>query len=256
MSKDIHKKISRETWVRIVFAAIGIVLLASIEIAHPGFYHEMIGLLGTGDVRHIAHVLQSYGPMAMVISFVLDVVVNMVGFLPSIFFSTANGLVFGLVPGIILSWLAECVGVTISFVIMRYLLRDSAAKVIKKHKFLLKVDDFSGKNGLQVMLFARAIPYFPSGIITALGAISQISLRDYIIANLIGKLPSTALEVMVGHDAVMFKTHLTRLTIIIIGATVVYGLAWYLHKRYQKRKEAQLAQQTQQIDESKEHTEE
>ena len=139
---------------------------------------------------------------------------------------------------------------------MRYLLRDSAAKIIKKHKFLLKVDDFSGKNGLQVMLFARAIPYFPSGIITALGAISQISLRDYIIANLIGKLPSTALEVMVGHDAVMFKTHLTRLTIIIIGATVVYGLAWYLHKRYQKRKEAQLAQQTQQIDESKEHTEE
>ena len=106
------------------------------------------------------------------------------------------------------------------------------------------------------MLFARAIPYFPSGIITALGAISQISLRDYIIANLIGKLPSTALEVMVGHDAVMFKTHLTRLTIIIIGATVVYGLAWYLHKRYQKRKEAQHAQQTQQIDESKEHTEE
>lgn len=254
MNKGIRKKISRETWVRLAFGAIGIVLLVAIEIGHPGFYQEMIGLLGTGDVHHIAQVLQSYGPMAMVISFVLDVVVNMAGFLPSIFFSTANGLVFGLVPGILISWLAECVGVTISFVIMRYLLRDSAAKIIQKHKFLLKVDDFSGKNGLQVMLFARAIPYFPSGIITALGAISQISLRDYIIANLIGKFPSTALEVVVGHDAIMFKTHLSRLTIIIIGATVVYGLAWYLHKRYQKHREAQQADR--EAEKSQEHTEE
>ena len=202
----------------------------------PGFYDDMWELALSGDVQRMAEVLQSYGPWAMVISFVLDVLINALGFLPSIFFSTANGLLFGVVPGIIISWLAETVGVVLSFMIMRYILRDTAHKVIEKSEFLLKVDDFSGKNGLIVMLFARAIPYFPSGIITALGAISQISLRDYIIANLVGKLPSTALEVIVGHDAVLLQDNLGRLTVVILIASVIYFLLWKGYQRWVKRR--------------------
>ena len=126
-----------------------------VHILVPGFYDDMWELVISGDVNRMAEVLQSYGPWAMVISFVLDVLINALGFLPSIFFSTANGLLFGVVPGIIISWLAETVGVVLSFMIMRYILRDTAHKVIEKSEFLLKVDDFSGKNGLAVMLFAR-----------------------------------------------------------------------------------------------------
>ena len=202
----------------------------------PGFYDDMWELILSGDVQRMAEVLQSYGPWAMVISFALDVLINALGFLPSIFFSTANGLLFGVVPGIIISWLAETVGVVLSFMIMRYILRDTAHKIIEKSEFLLKVDDFSGKNGLTVMLFARAIPYFPSGIITALGAISQISLRDYIIANLVGKLPSTALEVIVGHDAVLLQDNLGRLTVVILIASVIYFLLWKGYQRWVKQR--------------------
>ncbi|WP_127166638.1 TVP38/TMEM64 family protein [Veillonella sp. CHU732] len=202
----------------------------------PGFYDDMWELILSGDVQRMAEVLQSYGPWAMVISFVLDVLINALGFLPSIFFSTANGLLFGVVPGIIISWLAETVGVVLSFMIMRYILRDTAHKVIEKSEFLLKVDDFSGKNGLVMMLFARSIPYFPSGIITALGAISQISLRDYIIANLVGKFPSTALEVIVGHDAVLLQDNLGRLTVVVLIASVIYFLLWKGYQRWAKQR--------------------
>ena len=202
----------------------------------PGFYDDMWELILSGDVQRMAEVLQSYGPWAMVISFALDVLINALGFLPSIFFSTANGLLFGMVPGIIISWLAETVGVVLSFMIMRYILRDTAHKVIEKSEFLLKVDDFSGKNGLVMMLFARSIPYFPSGIITALGAISQISLRDYIIANLIGKFPSTALEVIVGHDTVLLQDNLGRLAVVVLIATVIYFLLWKGYQRWAKQR--------------------
>ena len=215
----------------------GLVILGFlVYVLVPGFYDDMWELILSGDVQRMAEVLQSYGPWAMVISFVLDGLINALGFLPSIFFSTANGLLFGVVPGIIISWLAETVGVVLSFMIMRYILRDTAHKVIEKSEFLLKVDDFSGKNGLTVMLFARAIPYFPSGIITALGAISQISLRDYIIANLVGKFPSTALEVIVGHDAVLLQDNLGRLTIVILVASVLYFLLWKGYQRWVKQR--------------------
>lgn len=224
----------KERYIQLGLIGALVVLGVIVHILVPGFYDDMWELVVSGDVNRMAEVLQSYGPWAMVISFVLDVLINALGFLPSIFFSTANGLLFGVVPGIIISWLAETVGVVLSFMIMRYILRDTAHKVIEKSEFLLKVDDFSGKNGLAVMLFARTIPYFPSGVITALGAISQISLRDYIIANLIGKFPSTALEVIVGHDAVLLQDNLGRLTIVIVVASVAYFLLWKGYQRWVK----------------------
>ena len=72
------------------------------------------------------------------------------------------------------------------------------------------------------MTFARALPYFPSGILTAIGALSRMSTRDYIIANLIGKFPSTALEVVIGHDVVNFRQSSLRLAILVVVVAVVF----------------------------------
>lgn len=49
------------------------------------------------------------------------------------------------------------------------------------------------------------LPYLPSGIVTALSALSRIRFRNYVCATLIGKFPSTALEVVVGHDIVNYE---------------------------------------------------
>lgn len=105
---------------------------------------------------------------------------------------------------------------------MRYLFRGTAEKIIATSNSLKNIDEASGKNGLQWMAFARALPYFPSGILTAIGALSKISVRDYIIANLIGKFPSTALEVVIGHDIVNFKQNSMRLTVLVIVTGIVF----------------------------------
>ena len=118
----------------------------------------------------------------------------------------------------------------ISFLLMRYLFRGTAEKIIATSNSLKNIDEASGKNGLQWMAFARALPYFPSGILTAIGALSKISVRDYIIANLIGKFPSTALEVVIGHDIVNFKQNSMRLTVLVI----VTGIVFFAYKRYKK----------------------
>ena len=102
----------------------------------------------------------------------------------------------------------------------------------------MKVDDFSGNNGFMVMLFARSLPYFPSGVITALGAISKIKPRDYILANLIGKFPSTALEVAIGTDIVNYQENLSRLGTGVVAAAIVYFLLWKVYQRYMNKKNA------------------
>ena len=236
--KDKYFGLSGEKLVQIVAGLLTVGLLLSIHLVDPHFYGKMWSLATTGNMHEIVHVLRSYGPWAMLVSLLLEIFVNAVGFLPSIFISTANGLVFGIFWGTVISWIAETIGVVISFYIMRYLFRDSADVLIRKSPTLMKVDDFSGKNGFIVMLFARSIPYFPSGVITALGAISKITPRDYILANLVGKFPSTALEVAVGYDIVNFEAHMMRLVVVVIGAAGAYFVLWQVYKKYMAKKHA------------------
>ena len=193
--------------------------------------NTMFALAVSGDVDGLAEYFRSFGAWAIVVSFVLDVLINAGSVFPSIFISTANGLIFGLPMGILISWLAETTGVVISFWLMRYLFRSTAEKMIAKSSMLMKIDDLSGRKGLQWMALARMLPYFPSGILTAIGAVSKISTRDYIIANLIGKFPSTALEVVIGHDLVNFQQHSERLAVLVTMAILIFAAYKYYYKK-------------------------
>lgn len=222
---------SSETKVKFAGYLLLIVLIGSVYIVAPDFYNNIFRLATTGSMEEIAAYINSFGTFAIFLGFMLVLLVNIVG-LPSIFVITANGLLFGPGIGIIISWFAETIGVIIGFWLMRTILRPSAEKLIHKSSKLSKIDDFSGEKGFQFMLVMRSLPYFPSGVLTALGAISKISTKDYSLSSFIGKLPATVLEVMIGHDIFTYNQHLERLVIIIILAVIVYGAIWYFHKKY------------------------
>ena len=222
-----------DTISKIVVAVLLVALFGLIHILAHDFFTNTFKLAISGNVEGLVEYLRSFGPWAMVVSFVLDVLINAGSIFPSIFLSTANGLIFGLPLGILISWLAETVGVVISFLLMRFFFRSTAEKLIAKSNSLKHIDEASGKHGLEWMAFARALPYFPSGILTAIGAVSSISVRDYIIANLIGKFPSTALEVVIGHDLVNYKEHSERLAILVIVVVLIF----WGYKKYRSHKQ-------------------
>ena len=225
-----------DTITKIVAAVLLIALFCAIQCLAEDFFTTTFKLAISGNVDALAEYLRSFGPWAMLISFILDVLINAGSIFPSIFLSTANGLIFGLPLGITISWLAETVGVVISFFLMRFFFRSTAEAIIAKSNSLQHIDEAGGKHGLEWMAFARALPYFPSGILTAVGAVSRISAKDYIIANLIGKFPSTALEVVIGHDIVNFQQHSQRLgVLVVIVALVFWGYKKYRDKKNKKQ---------------------
>ena len=220
-----------DTISKVVVAVLLVALFGLIHFFAQDFFTNTFKLAISGNVNGLVEYLRSFGPWAMVVSFFLDVLINAGSIFPSIFLSTANGLIFGLPLGILISWLAETVGVVISFLLMRFFFRSTAEKLIAKSNSLKHIDEASGKHGLEWMAFARALPYFPSGILTAIGAVSSISVRDYIIANLIGKFPSTALEVVIGHDLVNYKEHSDRLAVLVILVVLIF----WGYKRYRNK---------------------
>lgn len=217
--------------IKIAVALMIVVLFGAIHLAAPEFLPEVFALLSRGDIVETAEYIKSYGSLAVVFSFMLTLFVNAIGFPPAIIFSTANTLIFGIVPGIILSVIAETFGVTISFVLLRFFFRDSAKKLIAKSKSLRSVDKYSSKNGFTVMLIARMVPYVPSGILNAAGALSSMTLLDYFLASLVGKFPSTGIEAIIGHDAILHEEGFLRIIVVVIFAIALIIWAW----RYQKK---------------------
>ncbi|MCI1821202.1 MAG: TVP38/TMEM64 family protein [Megasphaera sp.] len=225
---SIHKRKLNENHIKAIFFIGLLLVLAGIYAAIPDFYSTVWELSVSGNMHGTIAYLRSFGIWAMLVSMIIDIVINIVGFLPSIFISTANGVLFGIYVGTLVSWLGETIGVIISFFFMRTLFRKSAETLIKKSKMLSKLDRYST---LKAMIAARAVPYAPNGLVTALGALSSISYRDYVIGCLIGKLPSVAIEVILGHDVVNYEEHAMRLTIVTIAVVIVYGGLWYWNRR-------------------------
>lgn len=219
-----------------VAAALAIVLLIIIiHLANPAFFPHLVGLLSRGDIKETAVYIASFGPWAVLFSFLLTLFVNALGFPPAIIFSTANTLIFGIFWGIFLSVVAETVGVTLSFVLLRFFFRDAAEKIISKHRTLANLDKYSGKRGFVVMLIARMVPYFPSILLNALGAISAMSMRDYVISSFVGKFPSTGIEAIIGHDTITHQEDPTRLIVVCIFAVLLIVGAWIYEKRAAKK---------------------
>lgn len=217
---------------RLSLLGLMILALSGIHWLAPGFYPTVWTLTEEKDLDGLIVYLQSFGVWAVFVSFFIDVVINIVGFLPSIFISTANGLIFGLFWGTVISWLAETVGVVISFWAMRVLFRTMAMHIIARSRTLSRLDQYES---WEAVAFARAIPYMPNGLVTAVSALSSMPFERHLLGSLIGKLPSVALEVCLGHDLVRMDEHALRLTVIIVGVALVYGgLWWYMKKRKQK----------------------
>ena len=199
-----HVATLSETHIKIIFFALLIGVLGGIHLLIPDFYRTVWDLSVSGN---------------------LDGTIE--------YISAANGVLFGIAAGTVISWLAETIGVVISFFFMRTLFRHKAKELIEKSRMLSKLDEYST---LKSMAVARALPYSPNGLITALGALSSISYRDYILGTLIGKLPSVAVEVVVGHDVVMLEDNAGRLTVLIVIVVIVYGGLWYWNRRQKAKK--------------------
>lgn len=211
-------------WLLRIGGVIGVaIVFLSIQLLRPDFYTTMWQLTVEGDLDGLTDYISSFGFAAIGVSVFMIAFVNAIG-LPSIPFLTVNGVIFGLIPGIIISWIGEVMGIEISFRLTRTLLRNQAKKVISHSNMLEKLDSYSC---IKTIMFGRAIPYSPNVVVTAFSALSHISYKDHFIANVIGKIPAVIVEVWLGHDLLRIQEHWGRLLILIVAVAAVYGFIWW-----------------------------
>lgn len=210
-----------------------LLLLAAIcfliaKIFFPEFYSNTITLTLAGDVDSLSRYISSFGYGAFAVSLFLLILCNVFG-IPTIPFLTINGVLFGLLPGIIISWIGEVIGIEISFHIGRIFFRDEARRIIEKKHMLRKVDKYSS---VYAMAVARAIPYSPNILFTAAAVLTKLTTRQHLRATLFGKIPSVVIEVVLGHDLIHFSQHGIRFVVLFI---LTLG-GFFVHRRYKQYK--------------------
>lgn len=204
---------------------------AFIHVLNPLFFSQVWTLVKAGDIEAIADYIRSFGVWSFIISIAINVIVNLSGIVPTLVCSGANGIVFGLVGGIFVSWIGESLGTIFAFILYRSALRGPAEKLIAQSPYLKKVDEFGSRNGFKAMLIARLLPMAPSSVVTMVGAVSSMTFFDFFWATWLGKFPSIALEVVIGHDLVFASENKTRLALLLGLVVIIYIVFWYIKRK-------------------------
>lgn len=213
----------------VIITAVGLTYLWQ-----PEFFQEAYGIIKHGDIAALAEYLRSFGGWSVVITLALFVVMTFTIVFPFMILSGAAGIIYGLFGGIIISWSGEVIGALVMFIFARYFFRQVVEGWITKSKYLKQVDDYSAANGFKALLIARLLPLAPSGIITAVAAISRMSFRDFFLATIIGKLPPVVIKVLLGHDIVFAGENMPRLIVVAVLVVGVYlALWWYKRSKVQ-----------------------
>lgn len=140
--------------------------------------------------------VDSLGPLGP-IAFIAIYIISTVALIPGSLLTLGSGAIFGIVQGSIYVFIGAMIGLTMAFLVGRYVARDWVAKKIEGNKSFSAIDDAIAKEGYKLMFLIRLSPGFPFGLLNYIMALTKISLKDYIIGAT-GILPGTIMYVYFG----------------------------------------------------------
>lgn len=188
----------------------------------------MIGLEIVNDiVAYLTTLLQNTGVLFGVLLVILE---SIIPALPLGVFIALNINAFGLVVGIVISWLSTCFGCYLAYSFYRFLSKNilknlltnkKLEKVIKK----MKTIEFSN---LVVLI---ALPFTPAFLINIACGIINMSKKKFIAAILTGKIFMVIFWGCIGKSLLESITDIKTIIIVSIFIIVAYIVSKIVSKR-------------------------
>ena len=143
--------------------------------------------------------LTSYRAFAIPLSLLVEIIIAVAGFLPSVFITAANVAVFGLYWGTGLSIAGESLGALVAFLLYRKgldRLTGGAGRFSAGLEARMKrLSQAPEGRAFALVLAFRLLPYMPSGAVTLGAAGGRMRLWTFTAASTLGKIPALIVEV-------------------------------------------------------------
>lgn len=138
--------------------------------------------------------------------FVIIYILAAVLFIPGSLLTLGAGFLFGPITGSILVSIASTLGATSAFIIGRYFARGWVSKQIEGNNKFKAIDEAVADEGWKIVGLTRLSPIFPFNLLNYAFGVTQVSLKDYVLASWIGMMPGTVMYVYFGSLAESLAT--------------------------------------------------
>ncbi|MFD1407286.1 TVP38/TMEM64 family protein [Kroppenstedtia eburnea] len=178
-------------------------------------------------IQDLIQWLSSFGGWGIPAALLFSILLNILGVVPGAVVTGVFVLLWGPLAGGSLAWLGEVLGSGIAFLLLRRGYRAGTGKESPDWRWVRSLNNWPRNRQFLSVLTARLLPFVPAGAINILGALTRLRFGDYLLATALGKLPSTALEVLIAHDLIHIREKGLRLG-LVLGAVI---LVWWIWKK-------------------------
>ena len=191
------------------------------------FVFDINTWLSIENIDRVKTYFLEFGYWAPVIMIGIYIILNLVA-IPRVFLTIFSGYVFGVFYGFLFAWLATIIGLSVSFLVIRYLFRQSFEKRFGNKKLVEKVNLQIDKHGFWLVIFLRAIYIFPSSVLNYSFGFTKIKTSGYLLGSGIGFIPVVLVNVFAGNAlAGQLKTgidvHLLIIVVALLSLFVLLG---------------------------------
>ncbi|MBM7661504.1 putative membrane protein YdjX (TVP38/TMEM64 family) [Bacillus mesophilus] len=176
----------------------------------------------------ITELMNDYAEISYLISILVNVLISLFAFIPSVFITAANIYVFGFWEGLILSLVGEVLGSVISLILYRKGIEFLTREKEITHPIYKKLLTTTGVEAFLLIVSLRLLPFVPSGLVNIGASFSKVSVTTFGIATLIGKIPAVLIEAMAVSQYMKWqgeeKVYFTLVALILV-------LIYFLVKR-------------------------
>lgn len=176
--------------------------------------------------------LINMGLWAPLLSSLLIILEGVLAFLPLFVFITINMLVLGPVLGGVISWICTSIGGFITFYLCRKGFHNLFQSKIKSKKKISKLMELIDNLKFKQLVLFGAIPFMPSFFINVGAGLSNISIKKYLYALLLGKIFVVVFWGYVGCNLVDCLTDPVEGIKVIVLIIVAYVIAQIVNKKF------------------------
>ncbi len=199
-------------------------------------YYGVTTYINLKNVHKIKDWVSGFGVIAPLIYIGFYIVATLF-FLPGLPITVLSGIAFGPVWGVVYVWVGATIGVSLAFLIGRYVARDLVESWISGNALFQKIDEKVEQEGWRILMFTRLTPIFPFNLQNYAYGLTNIKFPTYAIVSSIFILPGTIAYVQIGGALVSGEGDLKKTLIYLSIAGVLILLVSLIPKLFRKSKQ-------------------
>ncbi|MDF1618747.1 TVP38/TMEM64 family protein [Petrocella sp. FN5] len=204
---------------------IGIGIIITVGIIAYWNMNELLNIakmLSEGSVEDVVALIRSFGLGAPIISVLLMILQAFIAPIPSFLITGANGIVFGIVGGTLISWVGAMLGAAGTFYLARVLGEDFVKRFEQSKGLMKKVNEISRNHGMKVVFIGRLIPFVSFDFLSYAAGLSTIKAWQFIVATGVGMIPGTIAYVLLGNQIIEYSQYSKQVFWLILMGVIVY----------------------------------